>query len=129
MFELQQILDAHSKVKSGADFPNYIKEIKALGVTHYELYVSDGHVDYHNGKDFKVTVSSKYDLLTIAENPDLAFFKTELRAHQEGKTDYPTFVSMCANAGVEKWMIDIKQMTCSYYDSKGNLLLTEFIPE
>ena len=34
MFTVEQIKAAHSKVKSGADFPSYIKEIKSLGVTH-----------------------------------------------------------------------------------------------
>ena len=47
MFTAEQIKAAHSKVKSGADFPSYIQEIKALGVTHYEAYVTDGHIDYH----------------------------------------------------------------------------------
>ncbi len=28
MFTVEQIKAAHSKVKSGADFPSYIKEIK-----------------------------------------------------------------------------------------------------
>lgn len=32
MFTIQQIKDAHSKVKSGADFPAYIQDIKKLGV-------------------------------------------------------------------------------------------------
>lgn len=31
MFTVEQIETAHAKVKSGADFPNYIKEIKELG--------------------------------------------------------------------------------------------------
>ena len=33
MFTIQQIKDAHSKVKSGADFPKYMQDIIALGVT------------------------------------------------------------------------------------------------
>ena len=33
MFTIQQIKDAHSKVKSGADFPQYMQDIIALGVT------------------------------------------------------------------------------------------------
>ena len=32
MFTVEQIKAAHSKVKSGADFPAYIQEIKALGL-------------------------------------------------------------------------------------------------
>ena len=51
MFTVGQINAANSKVKSGADFPVYIKEIKSLGVTHYETYVTDGHIDYHGGDD------------------------------------------------------------------------------
>ena len=43
MFTAEQIKAAHGKVKSGADFPSYIKEIKGLGVTHYEAYITDGH--------------------------------------------------------------------------------------
>ena len=50
MFTVEQIKTAHGKVKSGADFPFYIKEIKLLGVTHYEAYVADGHIDYHGCK-------------------------------------------------------------------------------
>lgn len=41
MFTIEQIKAAHSKVKSGADFPSYIREIKQLGVTGYEVSVSD----------------------------------------------------------------------------------------
>jgi len=35
MFTVEQIDKAHEKVKSGADFPNYIQEIKQMGVTAY----------------------------------------------------------------------------------------------
>ena len=42
MFSMEQITQAHSKVKSGAGFPAYIAEIKQLGVTSYETHVSDG---------------------------------------------------------------------------------------
>jgi uncharacterized protein YbcV (DUF1398 family) len=45
MFTVEQIKAAYSKVRSGADFPTYIKEIKKLGITHYEAYVADGHID------------------------------------------------------------------------------------
>ena len=32
MFTIQQIKEAHSKVKSGSDFPKYVQDIIALGV-------------------------------------------------------------------------------------------------
>jgi hypothetical protein len=53
MFTLKQIALAHSNVKSGADFPKYIKEIKALGVTGFETWVVDSHTDCFGNHDFK----------------------------------------------------------------------------
>lgn len=129
MFTVEEIKAAHSKVKSGADFPSYIREIKSMGVTHYETYVTDGHTDYHGGKEFMTIVPPKYELLTIADIPQTEKFKAELLAHQQGKTDYLTFIRMCAETGIEKWEISMDKMTCTYYDKAGNEILMELIPQ
>ena len=129
MFTLEQIKAAHSKVKSGADFPSYIKEIKKLGVTHYEAYVTDGHIDYHGANNYTAKVPEKYEPLTIADVAKVQQFKTELIAHQQGKTDYLTFIKMCAETGIEKWEICMDKMTCTYYDKAGNDILVEQIPQ
>lgn len=129
MFTVEQIKTAHGKVKSGADFPAYIQEIKQMGVTHYEAYVTDGHTDYHGGSDYTVTVPAKYEPLVIADVPNLEVFKSELIAHQQGKTDYLTFIRMCAETGIEKWEICLSQMTCTYFDLAGKIVLVEQIPE
>ncbi|MEQ8809308.1 MAG: DUF1398 family protein [Imperialibacter sp.] len=128
MFTVEQIKAAHSKVKSGADFPSYIQEIKALGVTHYEAYVTDGHIDYH-GDSHTANIPAKYDATAIADTANIEAFKTELVAHQQGKTDYNTFIKMCATYGIEKWAIRMDQMTCTYYDKAGNEILMEQIPQ
>jgi uncharacterized protein YbcV (DUF1398 family) len=129
MFTVEQIKSAHGKVKSGADFPSYIQEIKALGVTHYEAYVTDGNIDYHGAKNFMVKVPAKYDPLVIADSPKIEEFKTELLAHQQGKTDFLTFIKMCVIFGIEKWAICMDKMTCTYYDKTGNGILVEHIPQ
>ncbi|MFN8279744.1 MAG: DUF1398 family protein [Saprospiraceae bacterium] len=129
MFTVEQIKAAHSKVKSGADFPAYIQEIKSLGVTHYEAYVTDGHTDYHGGSDYTATVLAKYEPIAIADNPHTDLFKAGLLARQQGKTDYLTFIKMCADTGISKWVISMAQMTCTYYDKAGNKLLEEKIPQ
>ena len=128
MFTTEQIRAAHSKVKSGADFPAYIQEIKALGITHYESYVTDGHTDYHGSDHHTATIPAKYDNLVIAPSPKIEEFKTDLKAHQQGKTDYLTFIKMCAMFGIEKWQVNIIQMTCTYFDSANNEILMEEIP-
>lgn len=129
MFTIEQIKTAHAKVKSGADFPNYIKEIKSLGVAFYETYVTDGHTDYFGKDDYKTSSVAKYNMLLIADNSNVEEFKKELKAHQQGKTDYLTFCDGCARLGVEKWTVCMDKMTCTYFDKTGNKLLLEVIPD
>ncbi|MFP5039405.1 DUF1398 domain-containing protein [Parasediminibacterium sp. JCM 36343] len=129
MFTLEQIKAAHSKVKSGADFPAYIQDIKKFGVTFYETFVTDGHTDYYGANDYKTSSPAKYEALTIEETSNAAAFKADLKAHQQGKTDYPSFCSDCAKSGIEKWAVCIEKMTCTYYDKAGNEVLVEIIPQ
>lgn len=129
MFTIEQIKTAHSKVKSGADFPAYVREIKAMGVTNYEAYVTDGHIDYHGTNNYTAKVPAKYEPLEIADTTNNEQFKAELVAHQEGKTDFLTFIKMCAMFGIEKWTISMNKMTCTYYDKAGNEILVEQIPQ
>jgi uncharacterized protein YbcV (DUF1398 family) len=129
MFTAEQVKAAHSKVKSGADFPSYIQEIKNLGVTRYETYVKDGHTDYHGANNYTAKVPARYELLAIADSVKGEEFKAELRAHQQGKTDFLTFIKMCAKTGIEKWEISMDKMTCTYFDKAGNEILTEQIPQ
>ncbi|MCL9807432.1 DUF1398 domain-containing protein [Flavobacterium amniphilum] len=128
-FTAEQIKTAHRKVKSGADFPSYIKEIKALGVTHYETYVYDGHIDYHGADNYTVKIPAKYEPLTMADIVESEKFKKELLDHQQGKTDFLTFIKMCATYGIEKWEICMEQMTCTYFNKAGNQILVEKIPQ
>ena len=128
MFTLEQIKAAHSKVKSGADFPAYIREIKALGVAGYRSYVQDGHIDYFGADGDNRMAPPKYDALTIADQVQIDTFLTGLAAHQQGQTDYPTFIQLCAETGVDRWEVNTIEMTCTYFDKEGKKLLTEEIP-
>lgn len=129
LFTVDQIKTAHSKVKTGADFPAYIREIKALGVTHYETYVTDGRIDYYVDNYHTVKMSAKYPTQEVANITDSERFKTELKLHQEGRTDFLTFIKMCAIVGIAKWQIYMDKMTCTYYDKAGNEVLVEGIPQ
>jgi uncharacterized protein YbcV (DUF1398 family) len=129
MFTTAQIKQAHGKVKSGADFPAYIKEIKTLGVTSYEAYVTDGHIDYFGSNNYQVSTPAKYEAISIASHTDADQFKADLKAHQQGKTDYPTFCSDCAKSGIVKWAVNMEKMTCTYYGTTGEEVLVELIPQ
>ncbi|MBO9203329.1 MULTISPECIES: DUF1398 domain-containing protein [Niastella] len=128
MFTIEQIKAAHSKVKSGADFPNYIRDLKQSGVTAYETWVQDGHTDYSGANQFTLHSEPKYANLEIAATSNKDQFQQNLKAHQQGQTDYPTFCRHCAEAGIEKWIADLSAMSCTYFDKAGSVLLEEKIP-
>lgn len=127
MFTLDQIKTTHARVKSGADFPQYVADINALGVLRYTQYVTDGTTVY-TGHDHKVASPAKYDPFLVAETADIDQLQHHLKIHQEGKTDYLTFCRQAAKDGVEKWIVDTIALTCTYYDKSGNAILTEVIP-
>ena len=128
MFTLDQIKAAHSKVKSGADFPLYIRDLIKLGVLSYENPVSNGNTQYHGKDGFVIESGAKYSTLEISELSNKIQFEQDLKIHQQGKTNYPTFCNDCAKSGVVKWIVDLTNMTCIYYDKKGNEVLMEKIP-
>ncbi len=128
MFTLQQIRDAHSKVKSGTDFPGYIRDLTGLGVKGYETFVNDGHSVYFGSNNFKLKTDARYSPMKIAHESNSAEFIKGLKDHQQGQTDYPAFCRMSAENGIEKWVVDAEKRTCTYYDPLGNVLLTEDIP-
>jgi uncharacterized protein YbcV (DUF1398 family) len=127
MFTVEEIEQAHKKVKSGADFPNYLQEIKKLGVIGFETWVKDCHTQYFGEKNFCILAKPKYDELNISENSDKEKFRSRLKEHQQGKTDFITFCRDCAKTGIEKWVVSLVEMTCIYYDKIGNEILVEQI--
>jgi uncharacterized protein YbcV (DUF1398 family) len=129
MFTVGQIDKAHEKVKSGADFPKYIQEIKQLGVTAFETWVIDSHTEYFGKNDYQIESQPQYENLTIADSCNSDKFIQYLKTHQQGQTDYFTFCKHCAETGVEKWFVSLDDMTCTYYDKSGNNILVEQIPQ
>ncbi|PMD97171.1 phage envelope protein [Siphonobacter sp. BAB-5405] len=128
MFTLDQIHEIHSNVKSGANFPQYVQELKALGVDYYDLYVADGRAVYTGTNGFQLSSEAQYPALPIAAVPSIELLKQALLIHQQGQTDYLTFCQQAAQAGVEKWTTHMLDLTVVYYDPAGNPLVTEAIP-
>ncbi|OON69946.1 DUF1398 domain-containing protein [Hymenobacter sp. CRA2] len=127
MFTLDQINATHAKVKSGADFPQYVQDMKQLGVVAYEMYVTDGHARYVGvGQELRSEPVRPPQF--IAVHGDKQALEHALSMHQRGQTDYPTFCRQAAEAGVEKWTTRTVELTCTYYDLQGQVLLVEAIP-
>ena len=128
MFTLTQIKTAHSKVKSGADFPSYINELSTLGVTQYVHMVANGCIEYGSVTRYSILSDAKWDAIDIAKIASKELLQHALTIHQQGQTDYLTFCKQAATAGVQKWIVDITAMTCTYYDCNNTTMITEVIP-
>lgn len=128
MFTIEQISKAHSKVKTGADFPIYIQELIILGVKGYDTFVYDGHVEYYGENNFRATANDKYDVISVASIPNKERFLEFLLMHQNGQTDYLTFCKHAALCGIARWRVDIVEMTCTYFDVNNNSIIVEKIP-
>tara|TARA_R110002049_G_scaffold279949_3_gene459153 strand:- start:11167 stop:11559 length:393 start_codon:yes stop_codon:yes gene_type:complete len=128
MFTVEQIELAHSKIKSGAEFPKYIQEIKKIGVMAFETWVMDSHTEYIGKNNFRTKSNPKYEELDIADYTDEEKFKKYLKAHQKGETDYFAFCKHCAETGIEKWIVNLERMSCIYYDKDENEVLIENVP-
>ncbi|MEG0927574.1 MULTISPECIES: DUF1398 domain-containing protein [Chryseobacterium] len=127
-FTINDIKAEHQKVKSGADFPHYIKAIKELGVSHYTAYVDNGNTEYFDTDNQSAQTGSKYDTLVVSEKVNLENFKLRLKLHQQGGTDYITFCNDCAENGIEGWVMNLEAMTCTYFNKQREDILIEQIP-
>mgnify|MGYP003408777762 FL=1 len=99
MFTIEQIKEAHSKVKSGADFANYIQNLIIWGVKGYDTYVNDGKVQYFGVNNYSVASDEKYDEIKIATSANKERFIEFLVMHQDGQTDYITFCNHSGQCG------------------------------
>lgn len=128
MFTITQVKEAHSKVKSGADFPAYIQDLIHLGVKGYDTFTSDGHVEYFGDNNYRTPAPASYDSIPVASSANKERFIEFLVMHQDGQTDYLTFCNHAAQCGIAKWSVDIIEMTCTYFDQSNSAILIEKIP-
>jgi len=128
MFTKEDIQSAESKIKTGADFPRFVKELKDLGVVRNDVYVANGLSAYFASDEEVLQISpAEYPELVINEESSVDKLKKALKIHQTGETGFISFCEHAADAGVEKWTTDLTAMTCIYYDTAGNELVKETI--
>ncbi|QPH40752.1 DUF1398 domain-containing protein [Pedobacter endophyticus] len=129
MFTIEDIKKAESKIETGADFPAFIDEIKKIGVVRNDVYVSNGLSIYFDSEDnVQQDSPENYPVLVINEESSQEKLQHALKVHQQGESDYFTFCKQAADAGVEKWITDLNEMTCTYLDAEGNELVVEQVP-
>ena len=69
MFTKDQIITAQAKVKSGADYPNLIQDLKAIGVRSYDHIVSDHSNMFYSNNGHSVVISHSQPSIPVAAEP------------------------------------------------------------
>ncbi len=128
MFTREQIETAHNKVKSGADFPIYVDEIKDMGVKSHEVVLFDGTWIFRGADGQVLQFKSGMENVHISVQSSPEKFKQILSMHQKGETDYATFCNQAGETGVERWISDFEKMTVTYLGSDGAVIDVEPIP-
>lgn len=128
MLSIDSINQANQKVTTGKDFPRLAEDLKQLGVTRVDVFVINGSATYYGTEDDVVQGAPFYEELLIETESSASLLKESLQRHQAGETEYQTFCKEAAMAGIEKWVVDLKQMQVIYLDAEGNEVLMEHIP-
>lgn len=127
MFTLETILEAHARF-TGPDFPKLIARFKELGMVSNQVDIELGKVTYI-AQDGSLLVNQGYKTVaSIADVPNAEQAQKDLKRHQEGGTDFPTFCEDMAMSGILGWVIDLEQMTCTYLDKAENAVIVEAVP-
>lgn len=126
-FTLEAIREAHSKF-TGVDFPKLIAQFKLMGMRTNQFELQTGLVTYTHANGDQLQAQSKAVEVPVGATGSVEVGKDVLKRHQAGETDFSTFCTEMAEAGVCKWISDMDAMTCSYYDLAGNAIIVEMIP-
>lgn len=122
-----KIADINNKKKeSNGDFKILVNNLKSMGIKSFKTFASNGNSIYlTNNNESLYDDSNLFDFNIGKLNKDN--FLSELIKHQNGKTDFPTWLKETANSGIYYWVVDINEMVCSYFDLNDNIIYTEII--
>lgn len=127
VFSMRSIQEAHA-LYTGPDFPKLIKAFKAMEMTTNVFNLETGVVTYMSrsgetleSKGIKVT----FDIGEVGNYNEALH---ALQRNQSGESDFDTFCTEIAMAGIYKWVSDLEAMTCAYYDKTEAIIIIEAIP-
>ena len=127
MFTLEQINELHNQFGTAESLAQYVKALNALGIETYDSYIMDGHSEYFGKSGQRVISPAVHEMLTIADISNKEQFLTHLSLHNQGQTSYLEMSKGLADSGIEKWTVDTKTMTMTFYTKLNAEVFAESI--
>lgn len=120
--QINQIKNEHN-----GNFPVLVKNYIEYGIVKFQTCASTAKTMYFDKDENSVYDEQDFFNFKIGElNTDK--FKVDLVDHQQGKTDFPTWLELTAGSGIAYWIVDLNEKTCIYYDLNNNPIHIEMIP-
>lgn len=125
MFTLEQVTHIHDTLGNADTLPDYLRALHAIGVKHYDSFVTDGHSEYYGEGGHKVLSPSYHETFQVGDSSDKGAFLEYMKLVEQGGVGYEEMSKRLAELGVEKWTFDTEALTITYYDKAGQPLLVE----
>lgn len=127
MFTMEQIEKWHERLASVGTFSDYVQWLAGLGVVRYDSVVSDGHSEYFGLDDHRVVSRPAHEEFVVADRTDRAALVDHLRRHERGESSYLEMSRGMAACGVERWTVDTRAVTMTFFAPSGDVLVVEQI--
>jgi uncharacterized protein YbcV (DUF1398 family) len=125
VFTLAQIDALHARLGRADSLGDYLRGLAAIGVVRFESFVADGRSEFVGADGQRVVSPPHHKALAVAEASDREAFLEQLRRHGDGETSYVEMSEGLAKCGVERWVADTAELTMTYRDRAGVVLLVE----
>jgi uncharacterized protein YbcV (DUF1398 family) len=125
MFTLEQITDIHDRLGNSDTLGAYLHALRGIGVETYDSYITDGHAEYFGTDGQKLVGPAFHETFTIADTCDKEQFLRYMQQVEQGGVGYVEMSKALADNGVEEWTFNTEELTITYLDKAGNVLLSE----
>jgi uncharacterized protein YbcV (DUF1398 family) len=122
---LEQIADIHDRFGNRDTLGGYLRALREIGVETYDSYVTDGHSEYYGADGRELVGPAFHEPFAVAETCDKEQFLRYMQRVEQGGVGYVEMSRALADNGVEKWTFDTGDLSITYLDKAGNVLLRE----
>ncbi len=129
MFSKQDIDRVFQEVKSPKDYPKLIRDLASLGAMEYVFVVKNGVNIFYGPEAHTINMGIRYDEIPVQDLPSEPKLQEAMKQHTSGEIGFSDYCAALADAGVEKWVSDLRNMTVVYLDKRGRAIYVQNIPE
>ncbi|MEO3990576.1 DUF1398 family protein [Pseudocitrobacter cyperus] len=116
-----------SEARTQITLHDLIKELENQNIVFYVHFVSTGNVNLVDSDGGIRIIEGEYSVKRVNQRANEALIREASRRHFSGEIGYEEYCTRVANAGVYKWIVDIKQMTRKYVGLSDKVIFCEEI--